>query len=64
MPIKKGKTELEYLESLDRKMDLLILVTSLSGKDRKEQIKLLKAYSGPLSKREIEKIVGIDRHEF
>ena len=45
-------------------MDLLILVSSISGKDKKDQIKILKFYDGPLSKRDLEKLTGIDRHEF
>lgn len=64
MSKKNGKTELECLESIDKKMDLLILMTSLNGREKKEQIKILKSYKGPLSKRELERITGIDRHEF
>lgn len=60
----KIKTELEVLEAIERKMDLLILVSSISGKDKKDQIKILKFYDGPLSKRDLEKLTGIDRHEF
>ncbi|MBS3104189.1 hypothetical protein J4222_04460 [Candidatus Woesearchaeota archaeon] len=64
MESKKPKTEVEFLDSIDKKMDLLILMVSLSGKDKKEQTKILKSYKGPFSKRELEKITGIDRHEF
>ena len=63
MPAKE-RTDAEILESIEQKMDLLVLITSLSGKDKKEQIKILKSYKGPLSKRELERITGIDRHEF
>ena len=61
---KKQKSELDLLESIDKKMDLLILISSLNGKDKKEQVKILKSYKGPFSKRELERISGIDRHEF
>ena len=60
----KNRTEIEVLKSIEQKIEILILVTSLSGKDKKEQTKILKAYGSPLSKRELEKITGIDRHEF
>jgi hypothetical protein len=60
----KDKTEIELLKSIEQKIEVLILVTSLSGKNKKEQIKILKFYEGPLSKRDLEKITGIDRHEF
>lgn len=60
----KNRTELEVLEAIERKLDLLILISSLNGKDKKEQARILKSYNGPFSKREIEKITGIDRHEF
>lgn len=59
-----NKTELDVLKEINQKLDLLTLICSLSGKDKKEQIKILKSYQGPFSKREIEKITGIDRHEF
>lgn len=66
MSQKKGKekTEKELLQEINEKLDLLILVTSLHGKDSKGQIGILKKYNGPLSKRELEKITGIDRHVF
>lgn len=64
MSKKNGKTELDCLESIEKKMDLLILIISLNGKQRKEQIRILKSYNGLFSKRELERITGIDRHEF
>jgi len=63
MQIKK-RTEIEVLESIETKIELLILVSSLSGKNKKEQIKILKSYDGNLSKRELERVSGVDRHEF
>lgn len=60
----KQKSDNEILQEINNKLDLLILVNSLNGKDKEEQKKILKNYEGPLSKRELEKITGIDRHEF
>ena len=60
----KQKTDNEILREINEKLDLLILVTSLNSREKGEQIKILKNYPGPLSKRELEKITGIDRHEF
>jgi len=59
-----GKSEKKLLEEISQKLDLLILITSLGGKSKGEQKKILKNYKGPLSKRELERITGIDRHEF
>ena len=60
----KQKTDNELLQEINEKLDLLILVTSLNGKNKEEQRKVLKGYAGPLSKRELERVTGIDRHEF
>jgi predicted nucleic acid-binding protein len=60
----KERTENEILEEISQKLDLLIFVQSLQGKERIEQIKILKNYKGNLSKRELEKVTGIDRHSF
>jgi len=60
---KKEKNEKEILQEISAKLDLLILISSLTGKDKDEQ-KILKNYEGPLSKRELERVTGIDRHEF
>ena len=56
--------EEEILKEISKKLDLLILLTSLNGKSKEEQKKILKNYNGSLSKRELEKITGVDRHEF
>ena len=62
----KGKenAEKDLLVEISRKLDVLILATSLNGKDKKDQIKFLKSYKGPLSKSELQRVTGIDRHEF
>jgi len=60
----KKKTDNELLIEISKKLDLLTLVTSLNSKEKEEQIRILKNYQGPLSKRELERITGIDRHEF
>ena len=62
--LKKILSEKEILQEINYKLDILILVTSLNGKSREEQKKILENYKGPLSKRELERITGIDRHEF
>jgi hypothetical protein len=54
----------KILTEMNSKLDLLILVTSLNGKSKDEQKKILKNYNGSLSKRELERVTGIDRHEF
>jgi len=61
---KKEKTEKDILLELSEKLDLLILLTSLIGKNKDNQKKILKNYKGPLSKREIERLTGVDRHKF
>jgi hypothetical protein len=58
------KTEIELLEQINAKLEVLILMCSLQGKDKDEKIRILKSYRGPLSKRELERITAIDRHEF
>jgi hypothetical protein len=60
----KKKEDNKILEEINEKLDILILITSLSGKDKTEQKKILKNYGGSLSKRELERVTGIDRHEF
>ena len=60
----KEKSERELLEELNGKMDLLILVSSLQGRTKDEQKKILKNYDGPLSKRALARITGRDRSEF
>lgn len=61
---KTEKTEKNLLVEINNKMDLLILILSLQDKEMKDQIKILKNYNGDLSKRELERITGIDRHLF
>ena len=59
------ETKLKYLEQINKKMDLLILLTSLQGQSEKEKIRILKnVKKSEFSKRELEKITGIDRHKF
>jgi len=58
------KTELKILQEISEKLDLLILITSLNGKSKEEQKKILKNYKGPFGKRELERITGINRHGF
>jgi len=60
----KEKSDNELLKEISEKIDLLILATSLNGKSKEDQKKILKKYGGPLSKRELERVIGIDRHEF
>ncbi len=60
----KQKTDNEFLKEINEKLDLLILIISLNGRDKEEQKKILKSYVGPLSKRELGRITGLDRHEF
>jgi hypothetical protein len=58
------KSEKEILQEISKKLDLLILITSLSSKSEKEQKNILKNYNGSFSKRDLERITGIDRHAF
>ncbi len=60
----KEKSEKELLEEMNNKLELLILVTSLNGKTKEDQKKILRNYTGSLSKRELERITGIDRRDF
>ncbi len=53
------------LKEIIKKLDLLILITALQGKTEKDKIKILKSIKkSELSKRDIERITGIDRHKF
>lgn len=61
---KTNRTEKEILEEINKKLDMLILLQSLQGKDKNQQANILKNYKGNLSKRELERITGIDRHLF
>ena len=61
---KSNRTEKEILEEINQKLDLLILIQSLQGKEKGEQSKILKNYKGDLSKRELGRITGIDRRDF
>ena len=58
--------EIRLLKDIDMKLELLILVTSLQGKEEKEKIKILKSFAkkSNISKREMETIIGVDRHKF
>ena len=58
------RSELGVLKEISKKLDLLTLVFSLNGKGKKEQIRILKFYSKLYSKRELERMTGMDRHEF
>ncbi|MCH7568648.1 MAG: hypothetical protein IIA87_04465 [Nanoarchaeota archaeon] len=60
------KSETHLLEEISLKLDILILINSISGKEGKEAKKILNnfAKTSKLSKREIERITGIDRHNF
>ncbi len=62
--VTKEKSEKDLLEEISSKLDILILLISLQRKDKKQQKKILNNYKGPLSKRDIERITGIDRHGF
>jgi hypothetical protein len=61
---KTNRTENEILEEINKKLDMLILLQSLQGKDKNQQANILKNYKGNLSKRELERITNIDRHLF
>ena len=61
---KTNRTENEILEEINKKLDMLILLQSLQGKDKNQQANILKNYKGDLSKRELERITNIDRHLF
>lgn len=61
---KKELSERDILQEISEKIDLLILIASLQGKSKEEQKKILKNYEGPLSKRDLERITNINRHEF
>lgn len=56
----------KLLEGISSKLDTLILINSINGKEDKEVKKILKNFSknSSLSKREIEKITNIDRRKF
>lgn len=60
----KEKDEKGLLKIIIEKLNLLILITSLQGKSKEEKIKILKNNADSFSKRELEKISGVDRHEF
>lgn len=59
---KKPKSERELLEEINNKLDQLILVFSMRHANKVER-KIISENS-KLSKREIERITGIDRKSF
>ncbi|GEM_PF-2762094 len=64
---KNNKTLKNYKELLtetNNKLDILILLSAIQGNSKNIKIKILKNYNGSISKRELERITGIDRHEF
>ena len=60
----KEKNERKLLEEINERLETLVLLISLQGKDKKDQKKILEKYTGIMSKRELERITGIDRHDF
>jgi len=64
--IEKEKTEKELLEEIKDKLEVITLLLSLQGKTERGKYKILRnfAKTSKLSKREIERITAIDRHEF
>jgi len=59
------ETKIKILQEINNKLDLLILLASMQGKNEKDQTKILKGIKkSQFSKRELEKITGIDRHKF
>lgn len=64
MNTNKDIKEKHILAQIDSKLDVLILLIALQGKTDEEKVKILKKIDSPLSKREIQKITGIDRHKF
>ena len=58
---KVNRTEKKILEEINSKLALLVLLQSLQGKDKEEQVKILKKYRGNLSKRELGRITGVNR---
>jgi len=62
---KEHKTELSILEEINNKLSILILLNSLLGKTESEKVIFLKNIDkSGFSKRELERITGIDRHKF
>lgn len=59
---KKEKSEKELLEEISGKLDKLVLITSMKNATKSER-KII-AKNSKFSKREIERLAGIDRHEF
>jgi len=59
---KKEKSEIELLKEINEKLDKLVLVTSMKNATKSER-KII-AKNSKFSKREIERLTGIDRHEF
>ena len=57
----KNETD-ELLRSINEKLKILILL-HVQGKEKEERIKILKSYKGNLSKRELEKITGVNRND-
>ena len=45
---KTNRTEKEILEEINKKLDMLIFLQSLQGKDKNQQANILKNYKGDL----------------
>lgn len=61
---KEQKSERELLEEINDKLERLLLISALSGLDADGKKRFLKNYKGNLSKRELEKLTGLNRHDF
>ena len=62
--VAKDKSETDLLGEISDKLEALIVLSLIQGRTRREQVRILASYDGPLSKRELERLTGIDRHEF
>lgn len=60
----KTKSEIMLLEEINDKLEKLLIVSALAGMDKGAKIRFLKNYDGELSKRDLEKLTGIDRNSF
>lgn len=63
-PVNTNNDEIDILKEISEKLDVIILLLSLQGKDESDKIKILKNYPGPLNKRKLQRITGMDRRDF
>ncbi len=57
------KEQLDTLKEISKKLDQMLLLFAIQGREKEDQLKILKNYQDQFSKREIQRLTGIDRRD-